>query len=52
MEFLTSATLGHLSAEKNVLTSSELARWSDLQKGHPEAVLSGALLEQALRLVR
>lgn len=52
LEFLTSPQLGHLTADKNVLTNSELERWSDLQLSQPDAILSGELLEQALRLVK
>ena len=52
LAFLTSGKVGHLSAEKNVLTDSELDRWSEMQKTNPEMILSGELLDQALQLVR
>ena len=52
LAFLTSGKVGHLSAEKNVLTDSELDRWSEMQKTNPEMILSGELLDQALQLVK
>jgi len=50
LAFLTSSKLGHLSAEKNVLTSDEMERWAEFER--TETVLSGDLLEQALQVVK
>ena len=52
LAFLTSSKLGHLSADKNVLTDQELERWAEMQKTHPETIMSGDLLEQALQLIK
>ena len=47
LEFLTAPKLGHLSADKNVLTKQELESWAEMQKTCPKIILSGPLLDQA-----